>query len=182
MIIETISPPFAISNPGADVTTSSITEPSPTATTPTGDGVLSIGGGETGQGGKVSNGLLIVPYGVGSATNTFSMKIYGWRSVRQRQGATTPIIPLWVPYLLASFTCTLCTLAGVAGTPVDNTHLFCGTITLGVGNANISNEIISPTGNVMASIILDRKGSQLVEVRFGTGGSATSANCLYAEV
>jgi hypothetical protein len=100
--------------------------------------------------------------------------VYQWDMVFSHAGNA----PLWVPSLLASFTCTLCTQAGVAGTDVDNTQLFCGTIALVAGNANISNEVLSPTGNVIAHIIVDAKGAQYVETRFGTGSSATSCNCL----
>lgn len=175
MQIETRSSPFFITNPvNGNVTAASITFPVPSLSAPTGDGVIPMGHG----GGTSANGLQLVPYGAGSPTNTFSLNAYGWRPTEGYGGTK----PLWVAYLLASFTCTLCTVPGLAGADVDDSQLFAGTIALVVGNANISNEVISPTGNVVAHIVLDAKGSRFVEVRFGTGSSATSCNCLATRI
>ncbi len=129
-------------------------------------------------GSTAPNGLLLVPYGAGSSTNTFLMNVYGWTPTKGENGAK----PLWVAIELATFTCTLCTVPGLAGADVNASQLLCGTIALGVGNANVSNEILSPTGNVVAHILLDVKGAKLVEIRFGTGSSATSCNCLYKRI
>jgi len=169
--IDTRSGPYFITNPGADSTAATITEPVPTTTAPSGDGTIKYGSKE---GGLVPNGVVLLPYGTGSATNTFTMKVYGWEEVFSK---TFPLA-LYVPRILASFTCTLCTQTGVAGYAVDNTHLFCGTISLAVGNANVSNEVISPTGNVIASIMLDLKGATYLGFVFSTGSSATACNCL----
>lgn len=176
VVIETPSNNFHIVNT-TDVTTSSVTEPVPTVVKPSGTGVIEMGF----NGGVAPNGVMLVPYGVGSATNTFTLKVYGWRPTLGAQG-TVLKDPLWVPFLLASFTCTLCTKTGVTSSDIDATHLFCDTIVLVTGNANVSNEIISPTGNVIANIIMDVKGVKLLELRYATGGSATSANCLAAEM
>lgn len=175
MQIDTRAGPFAITNPTANITAASITNPVPTLTEPTGDGVLNIGSPE---GGITPNGLLIIPYGVGTATNTFTMNVYGWRHTSGYGGAQK----LWVPYMLASFTCTLSTTTGVAGADLVVASKLCDTIALITGNANISNEIISPTGNAVAHIILSGKGSTKVEFRFGTGSSATSCNALAAMI
>ena len=171
MQIDTRGGPWRITNPTADSTASSITEPVPTPIAPSGNGVIKYG---VKEGGLVPNGVLLLPFGTGSGTNTFTMKCYGWEEVFSSAIPT----PLYIPRILASFTCTLCTQTGVAGYAVDNNHMFCGTISLGTGNANVSNEIISPTGNVIASILMDLKGATYLSFVFSTGSSATACNCL----
>lgn len=179
--IDTRTGPFQIANPvNGNTTASSITFPVPTTSPPAGDGVIPMG--ET-IGQVAPNGLMLVPYGAGSATNTFTLNAYGWRKTTgYTVGAQSQTLPLWVAYLLASFTCTLSTVPGLGNTDVNASQLFAGTITLVTGNANVSNEILSPTGNVVAHIMLDAKGSNYVQLLYGTGGSATSCNCLWARV
>lgn len=198
MQIDTRGGRFAISNPGGNVARNGIVEPVPfstiTAPTPqqnapsTGvvttnqltDGVIEMAGdGATGPGGLTANSLQMIPYGTGSATNTFTMKAYGWR---RTGGVGANLTGLWVPYLLASFTVTLGTATGVGGCDVNASQLLATTIALVTGNANVSNEILSPTGNVIAHIILDAKGAAYVELRFSTGGVATDCNCMVAKV
>ncbi len=174
MIVETRSDYFQLVYRTANVTDSSITTPLPTLTKPSGDGVLTFGDG----GGATANGLQLVPYGAGSGTNTFTMAVYGWRQTEGAGGA----LPIWIPFTLATFTCTLATPPGLSGADVNASQLFCGTIAMVVGNANVSNEVVSPTGNTIAHVLVDTKGSKLVEVRFGTGSSATSCNALWAKV
>lgn len=135
-------------------------------------GVITMGAGSEFS----NNGLLLIPYGVGSATNTFLMSVFAWDFVHP---VVTQRAQVWVAWLLASFTCTLNTVAGLAGGEVDETQLFCGTIALVSGNANISNEIVSPTGNLIASIVLDTKGAKMVQPLFARNASATSANAIY---
>ncbi len=173
MQIDSRSSKFEVTNT-ANVTAASITFPVPTITKPSGDGIVHLGDG----GALAPNGLMIVPFGAGSSTNTFSMNVYGWR--RTLGSNTKP--PLWVAVELATFTCTLCTVPGIVSTDVADTQLFTGTIALVHGNANVSNEVVSPTGNVVAHVIVDAKGCELVEVRFGTGSSATSCNALIARM
>lgn len=123
------------------------------------------------------NGLFIVPFGVGAATNTFLMSVFAWNPLK---GVGAGSFDLWIATPLATFTCTLCTVTGAAGTDVGTNQLFCDTITLNVGNANISNEIISPatngSANLIANIVLDTKGAKEVGILFAMNGSATSAN------
>jgi hypothetical protein len=174
MQIDIRSAPLRITN-AVDVTAATVTLPVPTATKPSGDGVIDMGT----DGGMTASGLFLQPYGTGSATNTFSMSVYGWRQVTPR---LTQGNGLWVYTTLATFTCTLGTQTGVANSPIDNTHLFVTTIALVIGNANISNEVLSPGDNTPAHITLLAKGCTLIEVRFGTGSSATSCNCLVSRI
>lgn len=157
----------------ANVTTnaSAIANPADTFVDPTGDGVLDFGH----YGVMAANDLLLVPYGVGTATNTFLLSVFAWDLVPGNQGTAQSA---WTAYLLASFTCTLCTAAGLAGATVDATQLYCGTIAVVVGNAGVDVDVISPTGNLKASIMMDVKGAKKVTVRLDRNGSATSCNTL----
>lgn len=175
MLIETTSSHLSrVSAADSVVAGTSIANPADRYDAPSGDGIIKMGSG----GVLTSNGLLLIPYGTDTAAQTFLMSVFAWDHEKSKAGNKD----LWTAYLLASFTCTLCTLAGLAGTDVDASHLYCGTITLGVGNANVSNEIISPTGNVKASIILDAKAPRLIEVKFARNSSAVSMNCLYRKL
>ena len=173
MEIDTRSSSFFITNPvSGNVTAASITYPVPQLAEPSGDGVIPMG---TGGGTMCAPGLFILPYGAGTAAQTFTMAAYAWTRTLGNLQSTAPI---WVASTLATFTCTLSTVPGLANTDVNSSQLFCGTIALVVGNANVSVEVVSPTGNTVASIALDAKGAKLVELRFGTGSSATSCNAL----
>lgn len=170
MLIDVRAADLFITNPTANVTAVSITLPVPQLTAPAGDGVFDIGRPE---GGIAAPGVKLIPYGAGSATNTFTMSVYGWQHTLG--GASKQ---LWVPTILASFTCTLCTAPGVAGADANASQLFCGTIALAIGNANISNEVLSPATNDIGHVIVSTKGVRLMQVLFGTGSSATSCNAL----
>lgn len=160
----------------ANVTASSITEPVPTTTEPSGSGVIAWG-----RGGEVAaTALKLIPYGVGSDTNTFNMNVYGWEHYPELQQVG---LGLWVPVMLATFTgCELDSgMPGLAGAVLGSTQYFCSDITLALGNSGISVEVVSPghANNKIAHVVIDAKGARYVEVRFGTGGSATSANALW---
>lgn len=191
MLLETLSGRMQVTNPDGNSTATSLSNPTASVTSPdkrdptTGvsattngitNGVILCGAG----GASAPNGLLIIPFGAGSPTNTFILWAYGWK----RTGATgSSGLPqaIWIPFVLASFTCTFGNRTGVANTPVDASQLFCGTIALASafsGNANVSNEVVSPTGNTVGHILLDVKGSEFVEFRFDRNSSATSCNAL----
>lgn len=177
--ILTASAPFFFSQPTNSTTAgTSIANPAPTTTSPS--NTIPMGDPD---GAVSSNGLEIIPFGVGAATNTFLMSVFAWDlkkpTVQGNQG-------LWIAWPLATFTCTLCTVAGVANTDIGANQLFCDTITLNVGNANVSNEIISPatngSANLIASITLDTKGAKKVGILFAMNGSATSANAIVRRI
>lgn len=174
MQIDTRSTPFDLSNPSGNVTTTTITVPTATLTLPSGEGVVQMGQFGSVQGSLAPSGLQIIPYGAGLATQTFSLAVYGWREVVAGQGNP----PLWVPFILVQFSCTLSTSPGVTGADVNASQLFCDRISLVVGNGNVSNEIVSPGGNVIAHCIVTAKGVRFMQILFGTGGSATSCNAL----
>lgn len=173
MLLDTRQSELALVRPtNSTATGTSIANPVDTLTQPTGAGVVSTGAGLS----TACNALLLLPYGTATATNTFLMSVFGWDFIPLSGGQGGGS---WHAYLLASFTCTLGSVTGLAGSAVAAANLYCDTIALGVGNANVSNEVVSPTGNVNAHCVVDVKGVQLVEVKFARNSSAASANALY---
>jgi len=152
----------------------SIANPADTAVEPS-LGVIPMGK----EGVLASNGLVFYPYGVGSAAQTFLMSVFGWEYIHPKVAQNAG---RWTATPLATFLCTLCTLAGSAGGEVDENQLYCGTIALVIGGANISNEIISPTGNMKACIRMDAFGCKLVQPLFAINASATSCNALWKKI
>ena len=154
------------------------TEPSGTgnsAAQATASAVFDLGTDTAGS--AAQNGLVIKPYGAGADNATFSLRVIGWRKVDEGDPATS----IWDPTVLVELACTLsATPIGLAGKVIVATDLFADTITLTYGNANVSNEIISPANNIAAHAVVDLKGFQKVEITFTTGGSATNCNALIA--
>lgn len=144
----------------------------PTGTEPANDGVIDLrGSGILGQ-----NAVFCVPFGAGDDDDAFSMRLIGWRVY-----GTDPATLLWVPVILAEVSCTMSTAVGVSGKLIGASERFCDTITLVTGNDDVTDSIISPTGNVIAHITVDLEGSQKLEFTFDTTtGDPTNANCLYA--
>jgi hypothetical protein len=148
-----------------------------------GNGFIPMGEG----GDMTSPGLFIIPYGIGSVTNTFLMAVFGVDSMK---GGPPPTVSTWTSWLIASFTCTLAAnatnMSAIAGAPnftTGSTTTYCDTIAVLSGNANVSCEAISPAGlSVKALVTVDVKGAKLVNILFWMNGSATSANALWRRV
>lgn len=122
------------------------------------------------------NSVLICPYALASNNDTFSVRVIGWRRI-----GTEPTSWLWVPVLLAEIACTCGTSVGVAGMQVLNTEAFADTITLTAGNDNVSIDRNSLADNLIAHVVVDMKGSKMLELSFSTeSSSATSCNALIA--
>lgn len=153
-----------------------LTEPSGDAGSATGASVIDLCPG--GNGVSQASRLVLVPYGTGDADDVFAMRVIGWRCLGR--GATTAI---WIPVILAELTCTMSAVTGVAGGAVSATEYFCDTIALVSGNDDISIDIVSPTGDVIAHAAMDLKGFQKIEFQFDmTTNNPTGANCLIALV
>lgn len=162
--------------------TTSATEPSgigDNAAQATAKAVISLNR-ENISGARVQNRVKIVPVGVGSDNNTFTMAVYGWSRVVDRDKELNPELDLWIATKLAAFTCTLSAAVGVAGRVLTATDRIADTIAIigTSGNPNVSMEIVSPATDEPAHIVVDLKGAEKLEIVFGTGGSATSANAL----
>lgn len=154
----------------------------PTLVTPAGDGVIPFGH----DGGLTSLNLLLLLYGVGSSTNTFSFKILGWAPTKFNVG-----VPLWVPTVMMIGQATLGTGAGIAGADVDATGLFATTITCSVGPTFVTTGAapiipdwfqVSPGSNDIGMVVCRSFGFRFLEVIFTTGGSATSCNALWRKM
>jgi hypothetical protein len=155
-------------------TDTSFTSLIPTGTEPTGAGVINLG-----WGGVLSpNFLELIPYGVGDDDDEFSMRVTSWKVF-----GNDPETWLWVPKPILEVAVIMCTAVGVAGRQVVATERFVDTISIvnSIGASGESVRIISPTGNLIGSILLDVQGSQKVQLTFdATTGSPTSMNCLWA--
>jgi hypothetical protein len=141
----------------------------PTTTKPSGDGVI-----EARRFGEFTNStLLVVPYGVGSADDTFDLRVIGWRCIDT----------LWVPTILCQVACTLGTATGVDGAAVDNSESFADTISLTspYGTSGVDVQVSSPADNTVGHFLVDAKGHELIEFCFDLG-TADSANALVARL
>jgi len=141
-----------------------------TTTEPTGDGVITLVGGER-VGAWVTS---VVFFGTGDANDVFDAIVYGIRRV----GAS------WTHVPLIAVTVTLGAKTGVAGGGVVATELYADTIVVGspsYGVADSSYRIVSPTGDSVARLLLDTEGFEKLRVDFdATTGSPTGMNALVA--
>ena len=154
----------------------------PTVTQPSGDGVIAFG--HTGEYSPAN--LILVPYGAGSATNTFSLQVLGWRATKLGIGA-----PLCIPVSLGTYAITLGSGTGVAGADLTTAALFATTITMTGGPTFETSGAapvvldwcqISPGSNAIGMISCASFGFRFLEVIYTTGGSATSCNALYCKM
>ena len=118
--------------------------------------------------GWIPTRVKVTPFGVGSDTNTFLLRILGWSEINK----------LWVCELLWQGTCTLTTVPGIAGTDVDENQKFCDTIATAEGNDGVDCQPFSPANDQIAHVVVDVKGAEFLEFQFDRNGSATSANAL----
>lgn len=124
--------------------------------------------------------ILIIGTGVNDAVIT-GVRVIKWKRKRGTPG-TSGLADLWIPIILCEFAAVLGNVTGAAGSVVPTTYFFADTITLVTGNANISNEIISPTGDVIAHATFDTKGAEKLEFTYDLGANATGVNVLWAPV
>jgi hypothetical protein len=131
--------------------------------------------------GLAQNKVKIIPFGTGSDTNTFKMRLIGWEIAYERDSGEDIRTAIWIPTTLAEFTCTLSTPPGLAGTVVDGNQLFADTIALDgtSGNDDIDISITPPADNTIAHVVVDLKAAQKLEIIFDRNSSASSCNALY---
>lgn len=134
---------------------------------PSGEGIIDT----IAANGLSYNGIIVTPFGVGSDTDTFLMRIYGWRRFET----------IWIRSIICEVTCTLASaLTGVDGTGIPSTSYFCSTITPVSGNQNVSYEIVSADdGETIGMVKADMAGSEKIQIVFKNVQS-DSANALYA--
>lgn len=148
-------------------TDSTFPSKAPTATAPTGDGVI---GDPIVQG--APSWVQIIPFGDGADNATFDLRVIGWK---------VSDLGLWVPTILAQAACTLSGAVGANGFEVTASQRFTDTITLTQVQANVDSKLSSPTGDLVASFQVETRGSALIEVIFDLG-TATGANALVSWV
>lgn len=157
----------------------------PTRTEPTGDAGTAAGRcvidlAARGDG-YVPCDVMILPYGLGSANDVFSLRLLGWRKIG------TGLTALWVPVTLAELACTLGAMTGVAASEVLATELFCDTITIvseptttadvtRVGSVLVS----SPANDTVAWAKVPLLGVQKIEFLWDQTTNTPAANALIA--
>lgn len=162
MYLTDASPDYQLARPTADSTDTSYPSRGPTATKPSGDGVLST----FPVPGVAYKNLALVAIGTGSDENTLKLRVLGWSKVGT----------LWVPTILCELTCTLSTLTGVSGQTVDNLHRFADLLDA-TGYSNVTIRAgVSDAYPAVALMTVD--GYELIEVIFTRNSSSTACNAL----
>jgi hypothetical protein len=167
---------FRKARPAANSTDATFPSRIPTATEPTGDGVIELGGSGNSKGAYTQNGIVVVSYGTGSNNDTFSTRLIGWRQLGEATAATA----LWIPVVLVEMACTLSAVVGVAGKIIVAGERFVDTMVLTTGDAGVSVDTVSPTGDVVAHFVADVKGFQKAELTFQITSGTTDMNALVA--
>jgi len=145
------------------VTASGFVAPVATKTRPAGAGVVDLSSTPPGW-------LRVVPFGTGSATQTFDVRVIGW----------TLVSSLWVPVILCQFTATLSTFVGVSGSDVTAGENFCDTVSApaaNLGSSGVDCQPKSPQNNTPAHYLIDAIGCSVFEVDI-SNTSATAGNAL----
>ena len=140
----------------------------PTATTPTGAGVVN----DPIVGQAAPDWVQIIPFGDGADNSTFDLRVIGWEVSE---------LGLWVPVILAQAACTLSAAVGANTYEVTASQRFADTITLTQVLTNVDSKLSSPTGDLVASFQVQTRGCVYVEVTFNLG-TATGANALVSWV
>lgn len=170
-MIETISQRWQLTYPvGSFANGTSFTQPIPTITAPTGNGVVVM---NRDNGEYVQNGLVLMCVAGPSSVvgDTIGMKVFAWTALHGPEiaGGYT----LWIPFLLFQVTWTISTsIVGVANAVLPATYLFCDQVTLVTGNSGTSVELLSPGSGDLAHVVGDLKGCR----RFSTAFSVTSGD------
>lgn len=127
--------------------------------------------------GQTAINARIVPFGVGSATQTFSIRVIGWTDAVPAAGSAGTT--LWIPTILCEYLCTLCTAVGVAGSAVLDTENFVDTLSLVANRGTDGQDTtkFSTGNNLISNFIVDLKGSKKIEILYSVGTN-TSCNSL----
>lgn len=113
-------------------------------------------------------------YGTDAKNETGSCRIYGVSLVNSSTGTSYTHVLLGEYAFTLSSTCT-----GVADGVVSATNYYADTITRTTGIENVSDQILSPTGDVAGHVVVDVKGFRYVLVE-PIVGTAASVNVLAA--
>ena len=147
----------------------------PTLTEPVNDGVIDL----PNVIGEVSSKIMILPYGLGADNDAFSMRVIGWRKiVTSIAGVATA---LWIPVPLITCACTISAVVGVASSPVLATERFADTITVTDDFTPdiVAYEVKSPTGDIIARLVLELFGFAKLEFTFDQTTNTPTMNALW---
>ncbi len=164
-------------------TTAAYAVPADTLTAPDGSTLAdgTTGYIDTGLGRTVSEApaqLKLEFYGVGADNTTGNCRVYG---VSPIYGAADVVVS-YTHTLLVDYAFTLGTTVGVAGGVVPETARYADTIVRTIGNANVSDQFVSPANELPAHALVNVQGFKtlLVNPILGGGSPATSTNVLWS--
>jgi hypothetical protein len=142
---------------------------------PTSAGYINLASGSAGD--YTPNSVLFKFYGTNSDNQTGNCRVYGLRPCQDSTGTLS-----YTHVLLGEWAFTLsAALTGVAGGLVGASEYYADTVTRTYGIENVSDQLLSPTGDVPAQVLMDAKGHSVLFVEFKVG-TATNLNALYAGV
>jgi hypothetical protein len=155
-------------------TSTGFTAQNATTTEPSGVGVfdmLDTNNGFNGRG--VPEYLKLIPFGRDGADDTFDMRVYGW-------DATDAATPVYIPQLLVDVSVVL---SAITFTPHAAGTVLADAITVNDGSADNGpwQSIISPSEDLVASIIIPTRGCRYISFDWDLAGGAeaVSMNCLF---
>jgi hypothetical protein len=122
------------------------------------------------------NTIQLVFFGAGNDNQTGKCRLHGLRPVRTATGLTNH-----THTLLAEYTFTLSAAVGLSGGAVSASERYADTITRTLGIENVSDQIVSPTGDTPGHVLVDVKGCPVMLVEL-IRVDANSINALWAPV
>jgi hypothetical protein len=157
-------------------TATAFTAKIPVATEPSGDGVFDLTSASVAVGSptKVPSYIEVIPYAVDGNNDTLDMRLWGWSRVN--------VEALWIPRPLAEMSVVIGNISGAA---IAANTFMADTITLDLGAADGAfTSIISPAGDVTASILIHTRGCRYIEFDFDLAGAqeAVSMNAMWRPV
>ena len=163
----------------ASSTSTSFTAQIPTATEPTGTGVIDLLDRDTGVGTGIDipSWLQLIPYGTDGNDDTFDMRVWGYVP-------TTAAV--YVPQLLLDVSVIL---GNIAGTAIGTGVFMPDTFTLNDAAADLDGafehspwvSLNSPAEDLIGNILLHTRGCRYLKFDFDLAGGqeAVSMNCLW---
>lgn len=157
----------------------------PTATEPSGTGVIDLLDPDLGWGSgtKVPSYLEVVFFGAGTDTQTFDCRVTGFNAaIGAIDDLPLDTAPVYVGTILADVTAALGPTTGCDATAIAASNLMADTLTLNEGPAEGAFVSVISTGDdTPASLLLHTRGNRYLSFKFDMTG-ATSGNALVRPV
>ena len=156
-----------------DSTDTAFSGKTPTATKPSGGGVIDFLSADVGEsiGDQIPDFIVVKPYGTDANNETFDMRVWGWSLNRSQS--------IWEPILIIEANVTLGNIS-VARPAGGTTYYDADTIVEAKGDTDTV-RTVSPANDLSAYMVIDPIGSQMLEFTFDLTGAA-AANALYRTV